>query len=168
MSITDAEHAKLAEVIAAQGGGQLLFAEVLVWAQSVRTAGDLLDLLLRGLVRPSIVDGDLRFEAAGPVSAPQADELDVIVADVAPVIVGPLTADTITDAQIVELDRTLRAELQTMPATAWTAPLENGIRACAIALSGPPLGGEAEHDREWLAARVRCAEILNARAEVSR
>lgn len=77
-----------------------------------------------------------------------------------------ITADTITDDQIKELRGELITEIARLASTpeAWTMPLDKALQEAAWALS-QGFADDALQDRKR-AARIRCAEILNARNQV--
>lgn len=67
--ITDREYAAITNAVRRVGGGELLRAELLTWAQAVKLEGnaierDLLTLLVAGKANPHLHNGELAFTHA--------------------------------------------------------------------------------------------------------
>jgi hypothetical protein len=72
--LSEAERNTLVDLVHRRGGDELLAAEVLQWAESVRTSADQLELVLRGFLAPTMRDnGELALvplHCAVPASSP--------------------------------------------------------------------------------------------------
>lgn len=76
-ALTEDERNRLADLVASRGGDELLIAEVLTWAEGVRTGADQLELVLRGFLAPTMGDGGqlalIPLHLAVPASSPALD-----------------------------------------------------------------------------------------------